>query len=83
VHHVPQDWRTPLHGAAIEGHVDVCKLLLAAGANVNTQGRVNSCEVECTPLHTAAKYGHVEVCELLLAAGADVNTQDIVSCSEV
>jgi ankyrin repeat protein len=31
-----QDGATPLHAAAVRGHAEVVKVLLAAGANVNT-----------------------------------------------
>lgn len=43
---------TPLHRAAYAGHVDICKLLLEAKANVNAQDQ--SFEDRRTPLHKAA-----------------------------
>ncbi|KAI8487113.1 hypothetical protein Bbelb_351830 [Branchiostoma belcheri] len=62
---------SPLHLAALNGHHETVSVLLAAGADVNTQDTK-----EKTPLHLAAKNGHHETVSVLLAAGADVNTQD-------
>ncbi len=61
---------TPLHWAAMGGHTEIVKLLLASGAKVRAKeagGR--------TPLHWSSK---VEITQLLLAAGADVNARDNV-----
>ena len=57
--------------AARDGHAEVVRLLLAAGADVNAQNQFGY-----TALMGAAFHGHFEVVRLLLAAGADVNTQD-------
>ena len=63
---------TPLHAASYRGHLDVARLLLDHGADVNTKN-----EHENTPLRSAYSAGpHVEVMRLLLDHGADVN----VSC---
>jgi ankyrin repeat protein len=63
------DW-TPLHYASGRGVSDVVRLLVAAGANVNAQGRDG-----LTPLHCAAMAG----CDVepLLHAGADISAQDV------
>ena len=56
----------PLHAAAAGRNVEICRLLLAAGADVNaTQHR------GFTPLHEAAQLGDDEMVELFLSAGAD------------
>ena len=56
-----------LHFAAAKGHVDVCDLLLDAGANPNVLGRY--CR---TPLTEACYNARAEVIRLLLSRGADV-----------
>lgn len=56
----------PLHAAAAGRHVDVCRLLLAAGADVEATQHGGF-----TPLHEAAQSGDVELAELFLSAGAD------------
>ena len=57
----------PLHEAAARGHIEMVRLLLAKGANINAYKSGD------TPLCEAAKKGHTEVARLLLAKGADVN----------
>lgn len=57
---------TPLSSAAFEGHLEVCLLLLAGGANVDHLAD------GITALWLAATRGHLDVCAALLATGADV-----------
>ncbi|GAA2873773.1 hypothetical protein GCM10010517_34350 [Streptosporangium fragile] len=57
---------TPLHQAAQEGAVQVIKLLLAAGAEVDAVDADGA-----TPLWEAVRHGRDEAVKLLLAAGAD------------
>jgi ankyrin repeat protein len=56
----------PLHAAAAGRHLEVCRVLLAAGADVNATQHGGF-----TPLHEAAQHGDVEMTELFLSAGAD------------
>jgi adenosylhomocysteine nucleosidase len=56
----------PLHAAAAGKHVEVCRLLLAAGADVHATQHGGY-----TPLHEAAQHGDDEMVELFLSAGAD------------
>lgn len=57
---------TPLHIAAQNGHLDLVKLLVEKGGDVNlTNNKKN------TPLHMALSYDYIEVSEFLLASGAD------------
>lgn len=51
----PPGW-TPLHEACNLGYYDVAKVLIGAGAEVNTQGLDDD-----TPLHDASSSGHKDV----------------------
>ena len=62
---------TPLMLAAQGGYLDICRLLLEAGAAPDA-----TTLYECTtPLFLAAQEGHTEICKLLLSAGADANAR--------
>lgn len=65
---VDEDGYTPLHRAAYSNNVDIAKILIKYGANVNAQT-----EFKWTPLHSAVKWSNAEVAALLLQHGADVN----------
>ncbi len=74
---------TPLSFAASQGNTEVVKMLLAAGAPVNSPAKVPFYRREgdaptgfWAPLHAAAKKGNAEMVSLLLAAGADPNGRD-------
>jgi ankyrin repeat protein len=56
----------PLHAAAAGRHLEACRVLLAAGADVNATQHGGY-----TPLHEAAQHGDVEMVELFLSAGGD------------
>jgi uncharacterized protein len=56
----------PLHAAAAGRHLEVCRVLIAGGADVNATQHGGF-----TPLHEAAQHGDVEMTELFLSAGAD------------
>lgn len=56
----------PLHSAAAGRQIEICRLLLAAGAEVNAR-QVGG----FTPLHQAAQNGDPEMIELFLSADAD------------
>jgi ankyrin repeat protein len=56
----------PLHSAAAGLHHEVCRVLIAAGADVNATQQHGF-----TPLHAAGEHGDDELVELLLSAGAD------------
>lgn len=55
---------SPLHVACRMNHIEVVKLLISAGKDVD-----QLLENLDSPLHVAADYGHAEICALLLAAG--------------
>jgi hypothetical protein len=67
------DWRgyTPLHWAAMIGHVEISRLLLQNGAEVNAKDSDGK-----SPFHWAAIFGHVDILHLLVENGADLETQD-------
>lgn len=54
----------PLHKAAELNQIEMCKLLLAAGANPSSQNKTGF-----SPLHIAARTGRREVIQLLLGFG--------------
>lgn len=58
---------TCLHLAARNGHVDIVRLLIEFGFNINQQTPQGTC------LHEAAKYGKTDVVRFLLANGVDVS----------
>ena len=58
---------TSLHGACQNGHIDVVKLLLDHGANIEMA------KFDETPLFIACEYGHHSIAALLLDRGANIN----------
>ena len=55
---------TPLHGAAMSGHLDVCKILIEYAIDKNPPMNY---QTNWTPLHYAAYHGHLYICKLILA----------------
>ena len=64
----PRNHQTALHIAAMQGDVDLIKLLLSHGAHVN-YGTVDL----MTPLHEACFGGHPEAVDILISEGAEVH----------
>eukprot|EP00091_Calanus_sinicus_P008618 TRINITY_DN20758_c0_g1_i1.p1 TRINITY_DN20758_c0_g1~~TRINITY_DN20758_c0_g1_i1.p1 ORF type:complete len:248 (-),score=61.26 TRINITY_DN20758_c0_g1_i1:123-866(-) len=62
---------TPLHMAALHGRVDVARLLLKHGANLEPRGSDKL--YGAAPLYLAAQNGNLDMVEELIDAGADVN----------
>jgi len=57
----------PLWCAAAAGHMDIVRLLVSHGANVNSTTKTNS-----TPLRAACFDGHFDIVEYLISNGADI-----------
>lgn len=62
----PQD-ESPLMLAALKGHTELARKLLARGADVNKTG--------WTPLHYAATYGHLDIIKLLIEQHAYIDAE--------
>lgn len=58
----------PLHEACNHGHLEIVRLLIDKGANINDRGGTLCNGI--TPLHDAASNGHLELIELMLDNGA-------------
>lgn len=68
---------THLHWAAINNRIEISKLFLSRGAEVDAVGG----ELKSTPLHWAARQGHFQMVMLLMQHGADPNIKDGEGCS--
>jgi ankyrin repeat protein len=62
---------TTLHFAAANGHVEIARLLIQNGAEVNVRSNYGN-----TPLHLAAIRGQVDVLHLLVENDADLEAQN-------
>ena len=60
-----------LNAACMQGYLEVCRLLLEAGAEASATDNEGM-----APLHWAAMHGRDELARLLLAHGADVLGRD-------
>ena len=67
-----KDNRTPLHHAALEGHLRSVSLLLSRGAWVDVDDMNGQ-----TPLYLAAINGRLEAAQKLLSEGANFRTTDL------
>lgn len=65
------DNNTALYIASQNGDLDVCRLLLTHGADVNAKNGSS----QWTSLHIAANFGHLNICTLLLDHGADIDAK--------
>ena len=69
---------TPLSLAASGGYVNIIKLLLSHGAEINSR---TGSKLGISPLMLAAMNGHTAAVKLLLDMGSDINAQvNIVTC---
>jgi ankyrin repeat protein len=63
---------TPLHLAIREESVEIARMLIDAGADLDVQDTWGS----KTPLHDAALWRRIEIARMLIDAGASVDVQD-------
>ncbi|MGH7865094.1 MAG: ankyrin repeat domain-containing protein [Candidatus Binataceae bacterium] len=83
----PDSGRTPLALAAVYGHAEIARILIASGANLEAKSDVASCER--TPLILAVRWATAfggearaaQVVRVLIAAGANVNAKDCTSAT--
>jgi len=61
-----------LHEAALNGQLEILKLLIEDGSNINLIDNYNG----RTPLHFAALSGHLKIVKLLIKNGIDINIKD-------
>jgi ankyrin repeat protein len=66
-----EDGWTCLMTAALHGHLDICRLLIDKGAQVNAKDSRGY-----TPLHGAAFQGHIKIVCLLCDRGADIEARN-------
>ena len=71
VHSREKDGSTPLHAAAWKGELEVAKVLIDLGADVNALSEND--HYGTTPLHAAAHANNRDVVRLLLDSGADAS----------
>lgn len=62
---------SPLHWAAMNGHIDAVNVLAENGAELNAQSSMLG-----APLHAASRFNRVDAINALLASGADPNVRD-------
>lgn len=66
---------TPLICAASNGHIDVLKLLISAGADLDLKDKVDDGGI--TALIEATRFNRIEAVRELIEAGANINAKDI------
>lgn len=62
---------TPLHTAASVNHIEMVKLLIRHGANINSKDKADN-----SPLHLAIYNGHGKLAKLLIESGAYIHSRN-------
>lgn len=74
-----KDGRAPLHWAARNGHLEMCRWLVARGADANAPTNDGT-----RPLHWAVWRGQLAVCHWLIEeAGADLHVINSFGCNAI
>jgi len=68
----PRGGFTALHAASRANYVEIARLLIEAGADINIPADAPH---RATPLHWAARSGNLDVVKLLVEAGADLTVR--------
>lgn len=71
-HDEEDDGKTPLHKTIENGQIEITKMLIDAGADLNVQD-----EYGVTPIHWAVLHGDEDVLRMLIELKADLNKPDI------
>ena len=77
--HLDSMGNNPLHLAAENGHLSVCKVLISWIEKLYPEGiEYTNAENTCrsTPLHLAAESGHLSVCQFLIGKVENKNTEE-------
>jgi len=72
-----RDTTFALFEAAERGHVEIMKVLIAAGANVDLQVERSNGDLWDTALHIATWHGHLSAVKILVASGASLTIQKV------
>ena len=62
---------TPLHWAAMNGHLSICHLITDKVVKKNPKNKYNT-----TPLHLAANNGHLDICRLIMDQVEEKNPEN-------
>ncbi|XP_044762829.1 uncharacterized protein LOC123319871 [Coccinella septempunctata] len=65
---------TPLHGASMNGDVEIVRLLIMKGADLDCRNLEGM-----TPLHFACKHGHEAVVDLLIEHGVSIHAETSIT----
>lgn len=76
VNAIDKDGWTPLHKACLKRNIEVTKLLILNGADINVKIKMKYFP-DMTSLHLALIKGNSELAKLLIDKGADVNVKTV------
>ncbi|XP_048583461.1 protein S-acyltransferase 24 isoform X2 [Nematostella vectensis] len=69
---------TPLHWAALGGHIEILKFFINCGSDVNKPSKA---DYGPYPIHWACVGGHIMAVDLLLQNGANIDSTDNKGCT--